>query len=370
MTPTSRMLLLSAISVILAATSCKKDDDNPPIDINPPAEDVVNKYSGAATPGSQITFEINQTDFAYAIHNETEGDSYGGLYTIMTGDHYGIYNLKANYSNYYAVEMSDKIVAANYKSVMGNAITYCVSQDVDNTANIANIAGDYIYIAFSDAAVNGSLNHKEWGVLTAGSDGSLLLKAYSTGGSGTLTTMGPENFNLPLPLTSGDITGTWSVNGTDKERLDVTLSSVPGATFTGYSYATADGSCFILNRGTDNGFVMGLRIMNYTPSQLAGTYSYAGKRSNGEVCADKISIGAAGTGIIHTVDKDLTASYGELDSLNQCSSFQNVVYGDFLTGIPLNVTGKIYLAIVNEMTMYIMIDNFGNFYAYGLGGKK
>lgn len=364
------LIAFGLFACIAGLMACDKDDDNPP-DEPTPSPDIINTYSGASLPGDVLRVDINQTQSAYVIHNETQSDSYGGPFSIMTGTLAGIYNLKAGTDNYYGVELADQLLACSHKSVLGNSFDIAVGQELDNSAAIANIAGDYIYLRIDDGEVNGSTSHMEWGLISVFSDSSFIVRSYATGGTGSLLQMSPENISIPLPLSAGDFTGNWQVNPSNRERLLISLSYAPGVTQTGFAFANSNSSAFIVNLGEGNGFMFGLRINAASPAQLAGTYAFSSMTSSLRSRADKITMNSTGTGYAYSVNDAGTESFQELDSLNQCSTLPNVVHGVYRTGLPLTSTGKIYCVVSGDLCMYVLLNKgTGTVLSYGAGSRK
>lgn len=358
---TSLLLMLASVIVF----SCKKNEDD---NHDQPAPNVEYKYSGSASYGDLITFDINQTTGTYNIYNQTTGVSSGGNYTVMPGNFSGIYQINAGSYSCYAVELNDRILAANFPTGNpGNNISYGISQAINNVGNESNIAGSYIYMHFSENPVNGSAQNKEWGIISLHTNGTFYVKPYATGGTGSLTSLGPESFALPLPLTSGDLDGGWQVNGTNKEQIDVTFTQMPGQSYRGFSYATPAASVFLLDMGTGEGFILGLKIATYSIGQLAGAYKMVGVVNGGTRLGNNVIVDAAGNGSVFTIDQNQLVSSESIQNLTQCANLPNVLYGNHLTGTPPTVTGKIYVVIVGNMAMYFIFDNSGYFNAYGAG---
>ena len=366
----SPLLTFGILLCVACLAACDKDDDNPPDD-STPTPDLINTYSGGSLSGDVLLIDINQTQSAYIVHNETQSDSYGGPFTLMTGTMAGIYKLKAGADNYYGVELADQLLACSHKSVLGNSFNVAVGQELDNSTNLANITGDYIYLRIDDAEVNGSSTHMEWGLISVLGDSSFIVRTYATGGTGSLLQMSPENISIPLPLTAGDFTGSWQLNPSQKERLLISLSYAPGITQTGFAFANSNSSAFIVNLGEGNGFVFGLRISAATPAQLAGTYAFASMTNSLRSRADKITLNSTGTGYAYSVDDNGTETYQELDSLNQCSTLPNVVHGVYKTGLPLTSTGKIYCVLSGDLCLYVLLNKgTGTVISYGAGARK
>ena len=141
-------------------------------------------------------------------------------------------------------------------------------------------------------------------------------------GDGSVTEMSPDLFTGSIPITTGDETGTWTVNGTHKERLVV---KVTGSTtdLSGYVYATPNEAAFLLDLGTGNGFLLGLKIdATASLSSIAGDYKYINVWDNGQG-AGNYSINS--TGKVDWTHKGSDGSSSGTFQLTQCTNgFKNV----------------------------------------------
>lgn len=362
-----KIYAIAFLSLAISFSACKKDnDDSKPDDNN--TTDVVKNYSGSGSKGDLITFGINQTDKTYTVHNETTGNDGNGTYIVQTGNFNNIYKVTANSETFFAVELSDKVLAANFPTGNSqNDISFGVSSSLSYLNNITNIVGDYTWIIMSNKQVDGSTSNKEWGVLTVKSDGNWIKKNYK-GGSGYANPgyLSPVDFNETLPLTSGDETGTWVVNGTHQERLNITINGVSG-TFTGYVYGDANSAAFLLDLGTGNGFLLGIKNTNATLSNIANNYSFVDVWNTGYKGAGNYNITSTGNvtyNHITTTGIEESGSY----TLLQCNTLKNTYYCNNASIGGYNIT--IYCVVCGDLIMHFMFNNAdGGFISYGAGGK-
>jgi hypothetical protein len=356
-----KILAIAFLSLAISFSACKKDDNK--------TTDVVKNYSGSGSRGDLITFAINQTDKTYSVNNETTGIDESGSYSIMNGALKGIYKINAMAQNFYAVELDDKIIAANFPTGQSeNKISFGISSSINNVGKESQIAGDYIYIHFTNQSVNGAVENKEWGVVSVLASGALYIKPYATGGTGSLTSLSPENFNLSLPLTSGDMQGSWSVNGQDKVKLNI---GIQGTQYTGFAYPSATSSVFMLDMGTGNGYILGLKISSsaVTLSQLAGLYKYVGVVADGSRLGGNALIKTDGTGTCAIESNGILSDNEYFTGITQCPNLPNVMYCNHFDPDYPSYQGKAYFIVAGDIIMYFIFNNQGDFNAYGAGAK-
>lgn len=353
-------------AIALIVISCKKKDDPTPDD----KTTIVKNYAGSGSEGDLITFNINQTDKTYVVDNETTGKTESGSYSILTDPALkGIYQVNASGSTFYGVELNDRIIAANFPTGNPlNTISFGVSSQLDNTNNLANISGDYIFITMSNKGIMNDPNIKEWGILNINSDKSWKKKNFASNtGDGSVTDMSPELYSGALSISNADESGTWEVNGTHKERLKVKINGVTTEP-SGYVYATANEGAFLLDLGTGNGFLLGLKITtNATLNNISGDYKYINVWDNGKG-AGNYSIDNNGklTWTHIGSDGNSTGNF----QLNQCSNvFKNVFYANKVL-IETNYYEDIYCVIIGDIMMHFSFDDSnGDFASYGVGAK-
>lgn len=363
----TKYLIFTALIIVLIISGCKKEsDDDPEI---PKSENIINDYSGSGSEGDLITFSINQTNNSYSIVNETTSVSDNGTYSVMNDSNFnGIYKVNIGTSDFYAVELSDKILAANFPTGNpNNNISFGVSSELDNTSNISNIKGDYVFMVMDNNGIMSDPTIKEWGILTL-NDSTWFKKNFATNtGDGSVTEMSPDLYTGSLPLTSGDESGKWNVDGTNKERLNVTIDGIP-VNLSGYVYATASEASFVLDLGTGNGFLLGLKITNSISfSDIQGDYKFVNVWDNG-FGAGNYSINS--TGYVNWYhDGSDGATTGNFQ-LTQCSNiFKNVFYVKN-TLIDTAYYEDIYCVIIGDIIMHFSFDaSNGNFAQYGTGGR-
>ena len=366
----STSVLFFALGLLILFNSCKKEDDNNNDDNTPTPTDTKKGYSGSASYGDLVTFEINQTQHTYSVHNETTGLNENGAYSLMNGELNGIYKITNTTSTFYAVELTDKIIAANFPTGRpDNNISFGVSSSINNVGNEANIAGSYIYVHFWEGSINGNVRNKEWGVVSVNSNGTINVQPYATGGTGNMPTLAPENFSLPLPLTTSTLDGLWSVNGTHHERINASINQQPGSQFTGFANSSASTPVFILDMGVGNGFLVALKINTSSIAQVAGLYKFVGVVADGSKIANNVTVSSNGTATIVITNAGGTLENESLQGITQCQGIPNTYYADHYTGNPAQKTGKLYVVITGDVAMYFIFDNQGLFNAYGAGAK-
>lgn len=363
-------LLCSLVVVSVMISACKKEDDSTDDNTTPTPTDTKRGYSGSASYGDLVTFEINQTQHAYSVHNETTGLNENGSYSIMDGELNGVYKITNATATFYAVELAGKIIAANFPTGRAeNNMSFGVSSSINNVGNENNIAGNYIYMHFADDAINGNARNKEWGVISVFNTGNYLVQPFATGGSGSMISLAPEDFTASLPLVSGQIGGTWVINGSNHERLDVSVTGQTGVQFTGFANTSTNAPVFLLDMGTGNGFLAALKINPSSLAQVAGLYKFVGVVADGSRIANNVTVNADGTGTVVITKPDGTLEYESIQNITQCPNIPNAYYANHLTGSPATVTGKLYAIVSGDVAMYFIFDNQGLFNAYGAGAK-
>lgn len=364
-----KLIILLMFTAILTG-ACDKKEETEPEDEN---SGLIHEYSGSGAAGDLLTFTIDQSKNRYSIHNETTAVDANGNYTIMTDNNLsGVYKLNTGSLNYYAVELDEKIIATNFPSGNpDNNISFGVSSSIDNTGNTGYISGDYVYIVMN---INGIMNNyliKEWGILNIKENHSWIKQGYATNtGNGSIPVMLPEEYTGSLPITSGEATGSWVVNGTHKERLDVTVDGSPGS-LAGYVYATYNEAAFLLDLGTGNGFLIGLKITDLsTFNTIAGNFKYInvwGTNNNG-FGAGNFSINNSGH-VNWTHQGNAGPSNGSFQ-LTQCSNvFRNIYYCDDVD-LGGGYHEQLYCVISGNIILHFGFDNSnGNFAQYGIGAR-
>lgn len=353
-----------ALFIFLAA--CDNDDDD---NDNPDPATVYKEYSGSGSEGDLLSFEINHTDQTYIVYNETTGEEDNGSYTIMEGGNMdGIYQVSADGDQFYAVELTDKILAANFPTGNpNNTISFGVSAALDNTGNTGNIAGEYIFMVMDNTGLMGDAYIKEWGILSVNANNTWLKTNYATNtGDGSIPEMSPEQYTGSLPLTAGDESGTWQVNGDNAEQLDVVIDGA-GIELTGYIYATASEAAFVLDLGTGNGFLLGLKVTGSSFASVAGDYKFINVWDNG-LGAGNYSIDESG--MVNWYHNGSDGGSSGSFQLTQCSNvFTNVFYCENVQ-MEQDYYEKLYCVIVGDIIMHFSFDNDnGNFAQYGAGAR-
>ncbi|MCE5320347.1 MAG: hypothetical protein LLF93_04495 [Bacteroidales bacterium] len=68
-------------------------------------------------------------------------------HTLLGENLQGIYKITSNQKTYFAVELNDKFLAANFPTGNPqNNLSVGITSEIDNSSNMANIAGNYTYI--------------------------------------------------------------------------------------------------------------------------------------------------------------------------------------------------------------------------------
>ena len=359
-------LLFSAIVFY----GCKKDEETTPASTPPvlaPTPEITNNYSGSASYGDLMTFEINQSKKTYKLHNETTGKSESGSYVVNESKAKGLYAAKAGGESFYAVELDDKIIASNFPSGnSANQISFGVSSEIDNTGKEALIAGDYIYVRMGNVPINGSMAYKEWGIFTATTDGKIHLNDAASGGSGDYDVIDPETVDqipnlFPKVASTADYSGAWSFHSSKKGHVNVTLD---GATVSGYAYVAGAESVFLIDLGTGKGFALAYKITSSTLSSIAGEYKFVDTWNDGTIGAGVYNIAAGGTVSYYHVDKkgtESSSSFGPLKQLNQLSNVY--VYYDAAE------QETYYLIVTGDAIMHFIFNDNGEFQSYGAGAR-
>lgn len=358
--------LLMFTAVLIGA--CDKKEDTEPGDDN---SSLIHEYSGSGSAGDLITFTIDQSKNRYTIHNETTGVDANGNYTILSDNNLsGVYKLNTGSSNFYAIELDEKIIAANFPSGNpDNNISFGISSSIDNTGNAGYISGNYVYIIMDiDGIMNDPLI-KEWGILNVKGNHSWIKQGYATNtGNGSIPEMSPDEYTGSLPITTGDETGSWVVNGANKERIDVSVDGSPG-NLAGYVYASYSEAAFLLDLGTGKGFLIGLKITdNSSFNTIAGNYKYINVWGNNGFGAGNYSINNSGH-VNWTHQGSAGPSNGSFQ-LTQCSNvFKNIYYCDNVD-LGGGYHEQLYCVFSGDMIIHFGFDNSnGNFMQYGIGAR-
>lgn len=288
-------------------------------------------YAGSAAHGDLVVFSVFHEAGICEVVNETTGQDSVVNYTVMDGDLAGVMKIVTNDDTFFAVELTDKLIAASFDTGNpNNTISFGVDNGTDNIANQANIPGDYVYIAISNQPVNGSTDIREWGVMSVIDDGTFRVKYYATdAGDMEMTPMAPEDWSGQFPIEDYDITGTWSVDQSDTARLVVNIDDVTG-TLTGFAYAPDPNGIFVLDMGEGNGFILAMKILpTLTLANLQGEYKFinvwndnAGQGRS----AGKAVINSDGTGSFGAEDTEGGYSAGVFDYIAACPLLPNMFH--------------------------------------------
>ena len=346
----------------LIATSCVSDGSSTISDV----------YTGTASHGDLVTFRINKTDQIYQVNNHTANQTASASYGVMTGLLGNVYKTFSETSSLYAVELDGVVLATNFPTGnFENKISFGITTAINNTGRESLIAGDYIYIRFGSEEINGSLKNKEWGVISVLPSGTLYTKAYASGGDqgqNGLPPLTPDKFNLSLPLTSGDLQGSWSVNSTEKVKLDVEIN---GVQYTAFSYAATSSSVFLLDLGAGNGYILGLKVSpaSISLAQLVGSYNFVGVVADGTGLAGNTRIASDGSATCAIETNGVLSEDESFTGIQQCPNLPNVLCATHLDPRYPSYRGKAYFVISGDIMMYFIFDTDGFFNAYGAGVK-
>ena len=332
-------------SILVLASSCSKDNPAPSTTTTN-----TNKYAGSASYGDLLSFAFDATKKSYTITNETTKQPSAGTYEVEPTLK-GVYKVKAGTSSqtFYAVELSKKFMAANMPTGNDqNKIAVAVTAEIDNTNNWQNIVGDYTYIVFDDTQ-----QEKNWGIVRVKSDKTFYGFEYST------NTQAPEGLDESNYEEGDYISGTFSINPTNKERLVVNVKNPSTQSWTGFVYATSTDGVIVLDRGEGKGFILAIKDNSTsTLAKIAGTYAYVTDNLTG----GNITINSKGSGSYISLSSG-GKDTGTLSDIQQCSYMKNLYYGYD------GDDNKLYYCLVNEILYFILFDSDSNFQFYGVGGK-
>lgn len=330
-------------------------------------------YSGSASAGDLVVFSVDTQAKTYTLHNETTDNDATGSYSLLTGDLAGVMEVSAGGKHLFAVELDGKVLAANVTGDDQNDILFGVYGGLDNSGKESQIAGIYSWIIMSDKPVNGSTSVKYWGILDVGADGTWRKFDYAAGaGSGPVTSLAPEDYSGALPPSgTPDSTGTWSVNGNAKERLVVTVDGAQG-TMTGFAYAAADASVFLLDLGVGNGFMLGLKnpATHYTLQEIAGTYKFVDVWGSSRGAGNYV-ISATGASSYYHKDQDGDIAQGYLQDLAPCPNIPNMFVIEHMEWGTSGTEddNNIRLVVIGNIIMHFTFSADGAFVSYGAGAR-
>jgi hypothetical protein len=337
--------LLFCLAIIVLTSSCSKDNPAPSTTTS-----TINKYSGSASYGDLLSFAFDATKKSYTITNETTNKSNSGTYEAEPTLK-GVYKVKDATSSqtFYAVELSKKFMAANMPTGnTQNKIAVSVTAEIDNTNNWTNIQGDYTYIV-----VDETQQYKNWGIVRVQSDKTFYGYEYTT------NTQAPEDLDNSNYNDGDYVSGTFSINPTNKERLVVNVKKPSTQSWTGFVYATSTDGVIVLDRGEGKGFILAIKDNSTsTLAKIAGTYAYV----TDDLTGGNITINSNGSGSYISLYNGGKGS-GTLSDIQPCSYMKNLYYGYDGNG------NKLYYCLINEILYFILFDSDSNFNFYGVGGK-
>lgn len=374
---------LVVLAVALGTVGCTGDDDdnNGSSTSSGGTPDAggttANEYAGAASHGDLVTFDVDPDARTYTVHNETTGQHESGVFTVLSNDLAGVYKVSTGSNRFYAVELTDQALAANFPTGnVNNTLSFGITAEMDNSGWQQHLAGNYIYIAISNKPVNGSADNKEWGVVTVDANGTVKVRMLATGGQGDIPAVEPEAFTQGMfPTTDPDLNGQWRADTTHPERLVVTLDQMPGTTMTGFAYATTQQAALILDQGPGNGFLLAFKVVDVSLAQTAGEYKFINvwNDTNGTGrSAGKVSISSTGSGSFAHLDEEEQLSTGVLEGIGQCPVLRNVFYATTTeTDGTTTVHEKVYWVISDRLFMAFgfRTDLGFQFASYSVGAR-
>jgi hypothetical protein len=214
-------------------------------------------YVAAASYGDLISFSINKEDNTYSFENETTNQTGTGNFSESTNPKLdGVYEVSQSGKTQYIVEIPGVISITSLQ--LGNTLNKMaigLSSDVhdENTYNVADFAGKWIYMNFDDEEQNPG---DFWGGTQLNSDG--------------LYTSGSGNDSITEISFIGNGNGTISIDENDNSRIlayeDGIAEPLVGSLF--------PGKALLIDNGEGNGFSLAVSYPE-TPvnqSELAGSY--------------------------------------------------------------------------------------------------
>lgn len=357
-----------AIGSFIACSDDGGDDDPANNNNNGGGGATVNKYAGSASYGDLVTFEIDKTNQGYTLSNETTSQTETGNYDVLDANAYGgsglfegIYQVVANNDTFFAVELDDKIIAANFPSGNpSNDISFGVSSEISNVGKESQIAGSYFYVRLGPYLTQGE--DVEWGVFTADSDS---LHGTAVQGKAPADT----SFYIPLSSLNNDSSDTGFDYGFNITNDAINVTYGP-ASFEGYAYVDNITSVFLIDLGTGNGSVFAYKMdeswIDNGPdyASVVGDYKYIDFYADGDKGAGNFRVNADGT---------MDASWTDGSEVEVGSTQgQSLVYTGFpnlFSLIDYDGSSDLYFIFTGEAVMYFEFDGNGMFEGYGTGAK-
>jgi hypothetical protein len=340
--------------------ACSDDSDNSSPGGGNPTGAGINTYSGSATYGDLVTFSINKDNQSYELYNETTDQTESGSYTVLKNEFEGIYEVNANGSSFFGVELDEKIVVANFPS--GNAnndLSFGVSSEIDNSSQLSSMTGNYFYVTLGSYLQSKAM---EWGQFSLTSD-SLHLISMSDGN------YGPEDttINFPITYAVSDNDASWTLSGSKSDRLDLDFD---GDKYTGYAYAAGKTAVFLIDLGTGEGTVIAYKVdPSASLSSIAGDYKYIEFYQDGEKAAGNYTLSADGSvSYSYTNGNPLDVELNQhfLSQFQQVNAALPNVY--YATGVDTDGS-NVYFVVAGDAIMHYHFDASYNFQGYGAGAK-
>jgi hypothetical protein len=362
----SVIVFLFLIAFVLI--SCDKDEDSNDNPTGPPASNV-KEYAGSGSNGDLVTFEIDKNALTWKIYNESTSQADSGSYSLMTGNLSGIFKIVVGTDTFYAVEMVDKFIVANFPTGNPlNNLSFGVTANSNHTNTNANIAGDYVFIEIDADGYYNDGRYKEWGVITVYPNNIFEGMSYATAGPYPLHDLiAPETWNdgFPLNQDSVDFDGTFSINGTYNERINVSINQDPSGNYNGYAYATQSTGVFIIDKGYGNGFILCVKVdQSSTIAAVSSDYKFVSVLDGLVPVGGNATISASG-GTYYEEAGNIAES-GTLQNIQQCPNIPNMYYADMYS---TQLDGKIYFVVNEDIFFMIGFDTNGEFVIYGAGAK-
>ena len=349
---------LALLSLSIASCSDDSSSSSTPAPGGGNNNSTINKYSGSATYGDLVTFSINKSNQTYSLYNETTNQTENGSYSVMTNSFNGIYEVSANGSFFYGVELDDKIVVGNFPSGnSSNDLSFGVSSEIDNSSQVGNFPGNYFYVKLGPYLQS---NPMEWGQFTLTADS---MHAFTMDKG----TNGPEDttINFPISYNNSNLDGSWQLSGTNSDRIDMNLE---GTSVTGYAYSSGNTSVFLIDLGTGQGSVIAYKVdPNATLANIADDYKFIEFYQDGEKGAGNYTLAANGSVTYSYTNgnpADLETNVTLLSNFQSVNSQLPNVYYAYNVDADGN---HLYFVVAGDAIMHYHFDSNFDFQGYGAG---
>jgi hypothetical protein len=243
------LVMVAFIALALAATGCKKDDDDPIIIIQPDVGGTM--YYAATNYGDLVKFQLNTTTEEYSFL-QLEGTSpigvgQGGLIHQAGLGTYAYKDADPAEGKMYAA-IPDKLVALGGDGLLSAALPVISTSYV-----VASVTGMYNYISFQDDDLDDVFD-AEYGTLLI-ENGTW--KVYET----------VDGTAFPA---SNVAQGTWTDNGNG--IISIYTEGIPGKFGSVIVHPSANGKILVMNMLQFYGILLGLEQQATTSGDFDGTY--------------------------------------------------------------------------------------------------